>query len=54
MDLLLYVEKAVALKILSAFMEELRSEIVNLCKRKQLDTILLVANDARHRIDQLR
>ena len=51
MDLPLYVEKVVALKVLFTFMEELRSESVNLCMRKQLDTILLATNDARHRID---
>jgi hypothetical protein len=48
-----YMEKAVALEVLSAFMEELRSESVNLRTRKRLDAILLVAIDAGHRIDQL-
>jgi hypothetical protein len=52
-DLPVYMEKAVALEVLSAFMEELRSESVNLRTRKRLDAILLVAIDAGHRIDQL-
>ena len=54
MDLPVYVEKAMALEVLFAFMEELHSESVNLCTRKWLDAILLAANDARHRIDRLR
>jgi hypothetical protein len=49
----MYVEKAVALEVLSAFMEELRSESVNLRTRKRLDAILLAAIDAGHRIDRL-
>ena len=49
----MYVEKVVALEVLFAFMEELQSESVNCYTRKWLDTILLAANDARHRIDQL-
>jgi hypothetical protein len=49
-----YVKKAVALEVLSAFMEELRSESVNLRTRKRLDAILLAATDAGHRIDRLR
>jgi hypothetical protein len=53
-DLPVYVEKAVALEVLSAFMEELRSESVNLCTRKRLDAILLAATNVEHRIDQLR
>jgi hypothetical protein len=53
-DLLVYVEKAVALEVLSAFMEELRSESVNLRTRKRLDASLLAAIDAGHKIDQLR
>jgi hypothetical protein len=53
-DLPMHVEKAVVLEALSVFIEELQSESVNLCTRKRLDTILLVANDARHRIDRLR
>jgi hypothetical protein len=53
-DLLVYIEKAVALEVLSAFMEELRSESVNLRTRKRLDAILLAAIDAGHRIDRLR
>jgi hypothetical protein len=53
-DLPVYIEKAVALEVLSAFMEELRSESVNLRTRKRLDAILLVATDAGHRIDRLR
>jgi hypothetical protein len=53
-DLPVYVEKAMALEVLSAFMEELRSESVNLCTRKWLDAILLAAIDAGHRIDRLR
>jgi hypothetical protein len=48
-----YIEKAVALEVLSAFMEELRSESVNLRTRKRLDAILLAAIDAGHRIDRL-
>ena len=52
-DLPEYVEKAVALEVLSAFMEELQYEIVNRHTRKQLDIIPLVANVARHRIDRL-
>ena len=47
----MYVEKVVALEVLSTFMEELQSESVNLRTRKRLDAILLAANDARHRID---
>jgi hypothetical protein len=47
-----YVEKAVALEVLSAFMEELRSESVNLCTRKRLDAILLAATNAGHKIDR--
>jgi hypothetical protein len=50
-DLPVYVEKAVAFEVLSVFMEELRSESVNLCTRKRLDAILLAATDAGHRID---
>jgi hypothetical protein len=46
--------KAVALEVLSAFMEELRSEVMNLRTRKRLDAILLAATDAGHRIDRLR
>jgi hypothetical protein len=46
-----YVEKAVVLEVLSTFMEELRSESVNLRMRKWLDVILLAATDAGHRID---
>jgi hypothetical protein len=53
-DLPVYVEKAVALEVLSAFMVELRSESVNLRTRERLDAILLVATDAGHRIDRLR
>jgi hypothetical protein len=53
-DLPVYVEKVVALEVLSAFMEELRYESVNLRTRKWLDAILLAAIDAGHRIDQLR
>ena len=53
-DLPVYVEKALALEILSAFMEELQSESMNLCMKKQLDIILLAANDTRHRINRLR
>jgi hypothetical protein len=49
-----YVEKAVVLEILSAFLKELRFESVNLSTRKRLDAILLAATDAGHRIDQLR
>jgi hypothetical protein len=48
-----YVEKAVALEVLSTFMEELRSKSVNLRTRKRLDAILLAATDAGHRINQL-
>jgi hypothetical protein len=48
-----YIEKAVALEVLSAFMEELLSESVNLRTRKRLDAILLAAIDAGHRIDRL-
>jgi hypothetical protein len=51
-DLPVYVEKAVALEVLSAFMEELRYESMNLCTRKRLDTIAAI--DAGHRIDRLR
>jgi hypothetical protein len=50
----MYVEKAMALEVLSAFMEELRSESVNLRTRKRLDPILLAATDAGYRIDRLR
>ena len=50
-DLLVYVEKVVALEVLSTFMEELQYESMNLCTRKQLDAILLAATDAGHRID---
>jgi hypothetical protein len=50
-DLPVYVEKAVALEVLSAFMEELRSESVNLRMRKCLDVILLAATNVGHRID---
>jgi hypothetical protein len=53
-DLLVYVEKAVALEVLSAFMEELRFESVNLRRRERLDAILLAATDVGHRIDRLR
>jgi hypothetical protein len=53
-DLPVYVEKAVALEVLSAFMEELRSESMNLRTRKWLDAILLAATDTGHRIDRLR
>jgi hypothetical protein len=49
-----YVEKAVALEVLSAFIEELRSESVNLRTRKRLDAILLATIDAGYRIDRLR
>jgi hypothetical protein len=49
----MYVEKAVALEVLSAFMEELWSESVNLHTRKRLDAILLAAIDTGHRIDRL-
>jgi hypothetical protein len=49
-----YVEKAVALEVLSAFMEELQSESVNLRTRKRLDAILLATTDIGHRIDRLR
>jgi hypothetical protein len=52
-DLFVYVKKAVALKVLSHFLEELRSESVNLSTRKQLEAILLAAIDAGHIIDQL-
>jgi hypothetical protein len=47
-----YVEKAVALEVLSDFMEELRSKSVNLCTRKWLDAILLAATNAGHKIDR--
>jgi hypothetical protein len=50
-DLPLYVEKVVALEVLSTFLEELRSENVNLSTRKRLDAILLAASDTGHRID---
>jgi hypothetical protein len=50
-DLPVYVEKAVALEVLSTFMEELRSESVILRTRKRLDVILLATIDAGHRID---
>jgi hypothetical protein len=53
-DLPVYVEKAVVLEVLSAFMEELQSESVNLRTRKRLDAILLATIDAGHKIDQLR
>jgi hypothetical protein len=43
-----YVEKAVALEVLSAFMEEMQSESVNLRTRKWLNAILLAAIDTRH------
>jgi hypothetical protein len=49
-----YVEKVVALEVLFAFMEELRSESVNLRTREWLDEILLAATNAGHRIDRLR
>jgi hypothetical protein len=49
-----YVEKAVALEALSAFLEELQSESVNLSTRKWPDAILLAATNAGHKIDQLR
>ena len=52
-DLHMYVEKAVALEVLSAFMEELQFESVNRRTRKRLDAILLATNDARHRIKRL-
>jgi hypothetical protein len=52
-DLPVYVEKAVALEVLSTFLEELRSESVNLSTRKRLDVILLAATDVGHRIDRL-
>ena len=52
-DLPVYIKKVMALEVLSTFMEELRSESVNLCTRKWLDAILLATNDVRHRIDQL-
>jgi hypothetical protein len=48
-----YVKKVVALEVLSAFMEELRSESVNLRTKEWLDAILLAATDAGHRIDRL-
>ena len=47
----MFVEKVVALEVLSAFMEELQFEIVNRCMRKGLDAILLAANDARYKVD---
>ena len=50
----MYIEKAVALEVLSAFMEELQYEIVNRRMKKWLDAIPLATNDARHRIDRLR
>jgi hypothetical protein len=53
-DLPVYVDKAVALEVLSAFMEELQSESVNLRTRKRLDAIFLAAIDVGYRIDRLR
>jgi hypothetical protein len=50
----MYVEKAVALEVLLAFLEELQSESMNLCTRERLDAILLAATDAGHRIYRLR
>ena len=53
MDLLMYVKKAVALEVLSTFLEELRYESVNLSTEKRLDAILLTTTDVGYRIDQL-
>jgi hypothetical protein len=50
-DLLVNVKKAVALKELSTFLEELRSKSVNLRTRDRLHTSLLAANDAGYRVD---
>ena len=47
----MYVEKAMALEVLSAFMEELRSESVNLCTKKWIHAILLAATNTGYRID---
>jgi hypothetical protein len=52
-DLPLNIKKAVALEVLTTFLEELQFESMNLCTRKWLNTILLTANDARHRVDWL-
>jgi hypothetical protein len=49
-DLPVNVKKAVTLEILTTLVEELRSQSVNLCTRKWLNTIPLAAIDGRHRV----
>ena len=49
----MYVENAVVLEVVFAFMEELRFDSVNLRMKKRLDAILLATKDTRHRINQL-
>jgi hypothetical protein len=53
-DLPVNVKKAVALEILTAFLEELRSQSVNLRTKKRLNTILPAAIYDRHRVYGLR
>jgi hypothetical protein len=53
-DLPVNVKKVVTLEILTTLVEELRSQSVNLCTRKRLNTILLAAIDGWHRVYGLR
>ena len=50
----MYIEKAVALEVLFAFMKELQYESVNLHMKNQLDAILFAATNTGHRIGRLR
>ena len=50
MDLPMKVKKAVTLEIPTILVEGLRSQSVNLCTRKWLNTIPLTAIDGRHRV----
>jgi hypothetical protein len=51
-DLLLNVKKAMVLEVFSTLLEKLRSESINLCTRKRLNTVYQIASDARHKVDQ--
>ena len=53
-DLPVNVKKAVTLEILTTFVEELRSQSMNLCMRKWLNAILLTTIDSQHRVYGLR
>jgi hypothetical protein len=50
-DLPVNVEKAVALEVLTTFLEELRFESMNLCMRERLHAFLFAAIDAKHKVD---